>query len=108
MREFEITTVEGFLGKRVLAAGNTEKFIARLAEYLDRGIIVTAATATVTSLVSTVSTPALSEGRRSVTFYVTSPTADDTFTLKLVVTTSDGQTLNYTIAFVVSAPRSAS
>src|ERR1019366_558055 len=72
--------------------------------FLDRGIILTGATATVTSPTSTVASPALSDDSRSVYWLVQSSLLSEIFTLALTVTTNDGQTLNYTVVYTVDGP----
>lgn len=104
MIEFEVATDDGFLGKRPLTAGNTEMVRVNFEYLFDRGVTATGATATVTSTVSSVSTPSLSDNRKWVYFLVTSGEVSETFTVSLRVTTNDGQTLNFTIVFEVVGP----
>lgn len=101
MVEFEVVTANGFLGEQLLAAGDTRKYAARLEGLLDKGEIVTAVTATVTSPASTVSVPVLWDTAKAFTFFVTAALLDETFTLALRLTTSAGQTLNYTCVYHV-------
>ena len=104
MVELEVANDKGFLGQLSLMAGNHEKYRARFDWFLDRGITITGATATVTSPVSTVSAPALDNNEKAVTWIIQSTMTAETFTLALAVTTSDGQTLNYTVIYTVSGP----
>src|ERR1019366_2797055 len=104
MIEFEVVSGGGFLGQKYLPAGNLEKYHTRFEGFLDRGIVLTGATATVTSPASTVSAPALSDDRRSVFWFIQSTLLVEVFTLALTVTTNDGQTLNYTVIYRVGAP----
>src|ERR1019366_3495367 len=104
MIEFDVVSDRGFLGKKHLPAGNCEKYHARFEGFLDRGIVLTGATATVTSPASTVASPALSDDSRSVYWLVQSSLLSEIFTLALTVTTNDGQTLNYTVVYTVDGP----
>lgn len=104
MIEFEVVDTRGFLGKKRLMTGNTEKYWARFESLLDRGVILTDATATVTSALTTVDVPELSDDKKSLFFTLTSTDADETFTLALQVETSDGQVLNWLIVYDVATP----
>lgn len=104
MVEFEVVTANGFLGEQLLAAGDTRKYAARLEGLLDKGEIVTAVTATVTSPVSSVSTPVLWDTAKAFTFFITSTMTKEIFTLALRIVTSAGQTLNYTCVFGINSP----
>lgn len=104
MIEIEVVSTNGFLGTQRIAAGNTERYLVWFNDLFERGILLTAATATVTSPVSTVVSPCdLNDATTGVYLMVTAATQGETFTLALQVLTNDGQTLNFTIVFVVSA-----
>ena len=104
MVEFEVVTTTGFLGEKVIAAGDTQKYRARFEGLLDQGVILTGALASITSPNSTVSAPTLSDNAKSLYFLVTVGLLSEVFTVALAVTTSDGQTLNYTVIYQVSGP----
>jgi hypothetical protein len=104
MIEFDVVTANGFLGGQLIAAGNTQKYRAQFGGLLDRGVVITSATATVTSSTSTVSAPVLDLAAKSFTWELTIGTLKEIFTLALVVNTNDGQTLNYTCIFNVESP----
>lgn len=101
MITFEIVTALGYLGEQSLAAGDTQKYHARFEALLDQGVLLTGATATITSPVSTVGTPTLADDKKSASFLVTSTMLVEVFTVALTITTSDGQTLNYTVVYKV-------
>lgn len=103
MITFEVVSANGFLGDQRIAAGDTQKYRVDFDGLLDQGAVLTNATATVTSPASTVSVPALSDDRKNVFFFVTAAMLAEVFTLALVITTNDGQTLNYTIIYRVGA-----
>jgi hypothetical protein len=104
MVEFEVVTPGGFLGEQAIAAGDTQKFRARFEGLLDHGVVLTGASATYTSPASSVPSVTLSDDQKSVYFLVTAATLSEIFTVALVVTTNDGQTLNYTIIYKVNGP----
>jgi hypothetical protein len=104
MVEFEVASDRGFLGKTLLTAGNTEKYRLNFAAFLARGVVLTGATATVTSPTSTVAAPTLSDDQKALFVTVTSTLLVEVFTVALAVTTNDGQTLNYTAVFSVAGP----
>jgi hypothetical protein len=103
MRTFYIISAEkGFLGKRILVPGDTEKFKADFSGLLGKGVILTTATATVTSEISFVDDPlSFTDDYKSTYFLVTASSEREVFTLSLRVTTSDNQTLIYTITYDV-------
>lgn len=104
MVEFEVIQAGGFLGAKSIPAGDTQRFKANFDALLDRGVFLASVTVGSTSPVSTVNTPSLSDDRKSVYFYVTANTSSETFTASLQITTSDGQTLNYTVIYTVLGP----
>lgn len=104
MVEFEVVTDGGFLGQKALPAGNTEKYRARFEGFLNQGVVLTGAVASVTGPNSTVATPTLSDDKKSVYWLITSSLVTEIFTLALAVTTNDGQTLNYTVIYNVLGP----
>lgn len=103
MKAIEIASTASFLGEQLVMAGDTENFRV-FADMLDRGVKLATASASVTSVTSTVAAPVLSEDRQSLVFAITAGSLGETFTMALTVATTDGQTLNYTIAFTVNAP----
>lgn len=104
MIEFDVVSDKGFLGQKRIAAGNNEKYRARFDGLLGLGVRLASATATVTSPYSTVSVPSLSEDAKSIFWFIQTTMTGETFTLAIVVTTTDGQTLNYTVIYDVDAP----
>lgn len=103
LREFDIVDTSGFLGEVHVAAGNTEDFRAYLDGLLEDGVYISSATTGSTSTSSTLSSATLSSNQRNLVFSVTAGSTKETFTGSLHVNTSDGQTLNYTIIFVVDS-----
>ncbi len=103
--EFEVINTTGFLGNQSIVAGSTEKYRIGFSLLLDPGVILTGVTMSDTSSLSSVSAGSLSDDRKSVAFFVTANTTTETFTVAARVTTSDGQTLNFTIIFDVISPQ---
>lgn len=104
MVTFEVVTAIGFLDRLRIAAGDVQRYRANFAGLLDQGVILTGASANVTSPGSTVSVPVLSDDKKSVFWLISSTMLGETFTLSLNVTTNDGQSLNYTAIYEVSGP----
>lgn len=104
MVEFEVVNALGFLGERVIAAGDTQKYRLRFEGFLDPGVLLTGATATDTSPASSVSAPTFADDRKSLYILVTAAALAEVFTVALNVTTSDGQALNYTIIYSINGP----
>lgn len=103
MIELTITSTASFLGEQHITAGDTEKFRV-LTDFLDPGVKLSNASASVTSITSTVSVPSIEAAALSAVLTLTAGSLGETFTLALTIVTTDGQTLNYTIAFTVDAP----
>ena len=97
MFSFEIASTEGHLGAKAVTAGNTEKHAADFQWFLDKGVILTSVTATVTS--GSISGATLSSNRKTAIWFFT---AVESTTLTLTVTTNDGQTLVYTVEYQVA------
>lgn len=104
MQTFEVVTEQGFLGKELIAAGDVQRFRANFSGLLDRGVILTGASATVTSAVSTVTGVVLADDKKSLYWLINVTALGETFTLAFNVTTNDGQSLNYTVIYETSAP----
>lgn len=104
MITFEVVNTRGFLGDQSMPAGDIQKFCVDFAGLLDQGVIITGATAGVTSPASTVAAPTLSDARKAVFFLVTAALLAEQFTLYLQIRTNDGQTLNFTVVFNVTGP----
>lgn len=104
MIDFEIANDQGALGHRVIVAGNKERIFLDFQDFLGDGVVLTDVTAAVTSIVSTVSTPILSNDQKSATFYLTTSAISEVMTVSLVVETSDDQLLNYTIVITAQSP----
>lgn len=103
MKEIIIATTASFLGEQHITAGDTENFRV-LADILDAGVKLTNASTSVTSVTSTAAQPVLETNAQSMIIAVTAGSLSETFTLALSIVTTDGQTLNYTLAFSVDAP----
>ncbi len=108
MREFDVVSIQSFLGEDCLPAGDTVKYRANFHGLLEEREQLSNATASVTSTTSTVQNVQLSEDRRSAEWYVTAGTIAETFTLTLIVYDTNGQTLNYTVVYDVYGPTSES
>lgn len=102
MIEINITSTANFLGEQHITAGDTKKFRVRV-DILDPGVKLSNASASVTSDTSTVSVPSIEASALSAVLALTAGSLGETFTLGLTIVTTDGQTLNYTIAFTVDA-----
>lgn len=102
MIEFNVQSANGDLGEHAIVAGDTIRVLARFREYLGEHNVLTSASASSTSTVSTVTVPVLlPDDRQTVQFFVTANTAFEVFTISLQVQTSRGETLNYTIIFKI-------
>lgn len=108
MVTFEIVNANGFLGEQRIGAGDVQKYRARFDGFLEPGVLLTGATATVTSPASTVATPTLSDDKKSAYFLLTAALLTETLTLALQVTLNDGQVFNYTVIYDVDGPLTAS
>lgn len=97
-------TIQGFLGERELPAGDTVRCVFDLDTVLPKGVVLTGASATSSSPVSTVQNVSLTADKSAVIFYVTASTEFETFTVALNVTVTDGQTWNFTVSFRVQGP----
>lgn len=104
MVEFDVVNANGFLGEQRIAAGDVQRYHARFEALLDQGVVLTGARVGVTSPASTAGSVVLSDNRKSLYFMVTAAALDEVFTLALVITTNDGQTLNYTCVYAVGNP----
>jgi hypothetical protein len=103
-RVFEITD-EGDLGLVRMTTSNIEKFRADFDYFLERGVLLTGVTVPVTVIDddAVVNGVGLSSDRRSAIWYVESTDDPATFDVTFIVTTNDGQTLNYTVHYTVGA-----
>lgn len=103
MIEFEIVSENGSLGQKVVTAGNVQKMSADFSSLFPRFVHLLTATATVTSTTSSVAAPTLSDDRKTTFWLITCGALKEIFTLRLVVTTNDGQTLNYSLIINVDS-----
>jgi hypothetical protein len=92
----------GPLEPQTIAAGNTQLYWVSLDGYLDERAIITGVTATSSSQNSSVGTITNLPEHEGFVLPITASQFAEVFTVMLVVTTSDGQTLNYTIEFQVA------
>lgn len=101
---FEITE-EGDLGVVRMTPSNIEKFRADFDYFLDPGVLLTGITVPVPIIDddAIVNDIQLSNDRRSAIWYVESTDDPTTFDVDFYVTTDDGQTLNYTVHYVVGS-----
>jgi hypothetical protein len=104
MIEINVVDTQGYLGTQHIMAGVTEKYRAFFDAILDPGVHVTGASISLTTQTSSVSNPVLSDDKHSISWLVTVPTTYEVFTAALVIGLSDGQTLNYTLVYMVDAP----
>jgi hypothetical protein len=91
------------LGRKNHTVGDDRRWVINYSDFLDKGIILTAATATSDSTTGTVGSVTLSDDRKRVYFYTHGGTLNETFTISLQATTSDSQTINDTAEFFVVA-----
>ena len=103
MREFEIVGTNRFLGTARMSVGAIENF-RFIAEFLERGEVLTSADSSVVSDTSSAAQPVLARDAKSCTVLVTAGGFGETFTLALTLYTNEGQALHFTIAFVVESP----
>ncbi len=98
MVEFNIVHGGGLLGGQTIVVGNTEKYRIRFTDWLDEGVILDTLAVTDDSATVLISGESLSDDCLSLWFLVT-PTTEGEFTVTVTVTTSDDQTLVYTIEY---------
>jgi uncharacterized iron-regulated membrane protein len=105
MKTFEIADENGNLGVVRMTPSNIERFCANFDHFLERGILLTGFTVPVTVIDddAVVNGLQLLNGRRAVSWYVESTDDPANFDVNFTVTTNDGQTLNYTVHYVVGA-----
>lgn len=102
MIDIEIAAADpNYLGQQNIGAGDALKYNAKFL-LLDTGEILETVTATVTSPVSTVSAPVISDDCKAASFIVTVPTDQEIFTLALQAITNYAQVLNFTIVYNVA------
>lgn len=100
MTTFDIVT-DGLIGRHRMSPGNVEKHRADFRDFLNRGVILSGVTVTVTSALSSASGAALSDDHKSATWFINTTATPEEFTATLTVTTNDNQTLVYTVDYVV-------
>lgn len=101
MVTFEVSSNDGNLGAQSVTPSNVEKHRADFCAFLDRGVILTGVTATVTAGASTASGAALSADRKAATWLFHAAAEGEQCTMSLSVTTNDGQILKHTILYSV-------
>lgn len=104
MIDFNVQSEAGFLGHEHFPAGDTLKVRLRFNPILDPGVHLSGITVSCNSSVSTVGGAALADDKKNGYFFVTSGALTEAFTVAVVVTLTDGQTLNYTITFQIDSP----
>lgn len=98
--EYEIASSTWSALTRV-SPSNVELYRANLL-LLDPGVVATDVTATVTAgAASVVSGVALNHNQRGILWYIEAGEDEESFTLRLTVTTNDGQTLVFPVDYVV-------
>lgn len=80
---------------------NVERYVADLC-LLDPGVIVNSVTGAVTAgASSTVSDLGVTHDHKSLVWFIHAAAAEESFTLRLTVVTNDGQTLIFSVDYVV-------
>lgn len=102
--EINVVDANGFLGTQQIGAGDVEKYRVFFQALLDQGVHITGASLSLTSPDSTCTQPVLSDDKKELSYFITSVMTYEVFTAALIVSLSDGQTLNYTIIYRVQAP----
>lgn len=92
---------DGSFGALSVTLNNVEKHAADFCARLDRGVILTSVTATVTAGASTISAAAMSNDRKLATWLFHAAAVAEQCTALVTVTTNDGQTLKSTITYSV-------
>src|SRR5262245_54939918 len=94
-----------FLGTERMSVGDVERFCINFDFILEPGVLLTGAIASTSSSLTDVENPPdIANDMRAIYLLVSAGPAGETFTVALRVTTNDGQTLHYTIVFVVDGP----
>lgn len=104
MVRIDAVTVGGFLGAQVIAAGATNGYNVDFRDILGGGVLLVIASVETDALHVTLSTPALDNERKAFSFLVGLAAEGGDFTVTVQVTTTDGQTLIYTIRYTVHVP----
>lgn len=89
------------LATRNIDAKDTIRYVVSYKEFLYKGTILETVTATSSSQTSSVAGAVFNENKTEVIFYVTAGVAAETFTVTLVVSDNNGQTVNDTVNFNV-------
>lgn len=94
------------LGTRNLTTGDTRRCVTDYNGFLGRGVKLKSPAATngTAGTTSTVQNVSLDPTETYLIFFVTGGTLNEVFTVNVVVSTTDGQTINDTISFTVVAP----
>lgn len=100
MRTFEISSATGHLGAVAVTVSNIEKHRADFRFFLDKGVILSSVTATVTGA-SSVTGVTMSDDRKSAIWFLNAASAAENSVLTLTVTTNDGQTLLYNVMYMI-------
>lgn len=98
------------LGSRKLAVGDTRRYVVSYCNYLQRGMKVKSVTVTAlpqsTGLASTstITQAYVENDGNDIIFYVQAGVLNEAFTAQVVVITTDGETVNDTVDFLIVAP----
>jgi hypothetical protein len=102
---FEVASANGDLGVVRMTMSNIERYRADFTYFLERGVQLTGVTMEkiVIDDDAVINNIQLSNDYRSVIWHVESTDDPARFDVSFAVTTNDGQTLNYTVHYVVGA-----
>ncbi len=102
MTEFILNKSGGLLSEEVIETGNTQKYRLDGQFLLDFGVIWTDTAVGITDGVdASVANATISDDCKSMWFFVTAPTEGEKFTVTVTNEASDGQTLVYTLDYLV-------
>lgn len=106
-RFIDITEVTEHLGAVSMVTSNVEKFIADFSCLLGQGVFLTSIEASVDPVINEDAVANgfdLTHDQKKASWYMESPDDPSSYPLAITLTTSDGQFLNYTLQYNVSAP----
>lgn len=101
MHVFEITSAGGNLGTKRVTLENIERHRADFCSFLERGQLLASVTVAVTAGDTVVTAAVLSADRKSAIWLISASDTAENVTMTLTVTTNDGQTLKYTVGYVI-------
>ena len=100
MHTFNVNLTNMVLGAKAITVENIEKHRADYSDVLDRGVILTSVTATVTGA-STVVDEEMARDRKSIVWFIHASDEPEEIELTITVTTNDGQTLTNKVRYVI-------